>query len=181
MGVLKLAHVINQSGKSLSSLFNKSIEELSSHLGQILLQQEKLVTTAESCTGGGIACAITDTAGSSAWFEKAWVTYSNQSKVEEVGVNPKTLEAHGAVSEQVATEMARGALAKSKADISVAVSGVAGPGGGTVNKPVGLVWFAIADNRGTLSFSRCFTGNRKQVREQTIKLALQELIERLVA
>lgn len=165
----------------MSRLFNKSIEALSAHLGDVLLQQEKYVTTAESCTGGGIACAITDTAGSSAWFEKAWITYSNQAKADEVGVSDSVLQKHGAVSEEVVIQMATGALSKSGADISVAVSGIAGPGGGTDTKPVGLVWFAIADNHGTISFSRCFSGNRKQVREQTIKLALQELIARLVA
>ena len=165
----------------MSRLFNKSIEALSAHLGDVLLQQEKYVTTAESCTGGGIACAITDTAGSSAWFERAWVTYSNQAKMDEAGVSDSVLKKHGAVSEEVVTQMATGALSKSGADISVAVSGIAGPGGGTDTKPVGLVWFAIADNQGAISFSRCFSGNRKQVREQTIKLALQELIARLVA
>ncbi|GBL04212.1 CinA family protein [Glaciecola sp. KUL10] len=165
----------------MSRLFNKSIEALSAHLGDVLLQQEKYVTTAESCSGGGIACAITDTAGSSAWFEKAWITYSNQAKADEVGVSDSVLQKHGAVSEEVVIQMATGALSKSGADISVAVSGIAGPGGGTDTKPVGLVWFAIADNHGTISFSRCFSGNRKQVREQTIKLALQELIARLVA
>lgn len=165
----------------MSRLFNKSIEALSAHLGDVLLQQEKYVTTAESCTGGGIACAITDTAGSSAWFEKAWITYSNQAKADEVGVSDSVLQKHGAVSEEVVMQMATGALSKSGADISVAVSGIAGPGGGTDTKPVGLVWFAIADNHGAISFSRCFSGNRKQVREQTIKLALQELIARLVA
>ena len=164
----------------MSSLFNRSIEELSSQLGHLLSEQNKFVSTAESCTGGGIACAITDIAGSSTWFEKSWVTYSNQAKIDETGVDPITLEKHGAVSEMVVREMAEGALAKSAANISVAVSGIAGPGGGSEHKPVGLVCFAIADVQETLSFSRCFSGNRKQVREQTIKLALQELIERLV-
>lgn len=165
----------------MSSLSHQSIEQLSSELGRILLEQEKYVSAAESCTGGGIASAITDIAGSSAWFEKSWVTYSNQAKIDEVNVSPETLSQHGAVSEPVVREMALGALHKSQADISVAVSGIAGPGGGTASKPVGLIWFCIATSQAVFSFSRCFSGNRYQVREQTVKLALQELIERLVS
>lgn len=165
----------------MSSLKNQSIEHLASELGRTLTMQNKTVTTAESCTGGGIAYAITEVAGSSAWFERSWVTYANLAKSQELGIDLKIIDEHGAVSEQVVQHMALGAFAKSGANISVAVSGIAGPTGGTKAKPLGLVWFAIADDEGVHSFSRCFSGNRQQIREQTIKLSLQELVERLVS
>ena len=180
------------------------------------------MASVESCTGGGVAYAITEVPGSSQWFEKSWVTYSNQAKHEEVGVSLTTLDKFGAVSSEVVHEMAEGGLRKSGANLCVAISGIAGPGGGTASKPVGLVWFAIAktvdDRRAnsgsagilranglkaeqknkidnlhsknslsnsnnllqTRCFSRCFSGDRQQVREQAINLALKELIVSLV-
>jgi nicotinamide-nucleotide amidase len=135
------------------------------------------VATVESCTGGGVAFAITEVAGSSQWFEKSWVTYSNQAKHEEVGVSLDTLTKFGAVSSEVVCEMAEGGLRKSQADYCVAVSGIAGPGGGSAQKPVGLVWFAVASKHDTKSFSRCFNGDRQEVREQAISVSLQELID----
>jgi len=164
---------------SHQQLGKNTINELAVELGDLLLQQGKYVSAAESCTGGGIAYAITEVAGSSQWFEKSWVTYSNTAKSDEVMVQPADLNKYGAVSQQVVCAMAQGARLKSHADISVAVSGIAGPGGATADKPLGLVWFAISDKDGTLHFSRCFSGDRHQVREQTIKLSLQKLIERL--
>jgi len=191
----------------LQNLTIKSVSELARKLGDELLAKHKKVASVESCTGGGVAFAVTDVPGSSQWFEKSWVTYSNQAKHEEVGVNLVTLAEFGAVSSQVVHEMAEGGLRKSGADLCVSISGIAGPGGGTVSKPVGLVWFAIAvksneaksDNvnaidipqsKGSVNkhnnqthtrcFSRCFSGNRHQVREQAINLALRELIVSLV-
>nr|WP_297347983.1 nicotinamide-nucleotide amidohydrolase family protein [uncultured Glaciecola sp.] len=191
----------------MQNLTIKSVRELARKLGDELLVKDKTVTSVESCTGGGVAFAITDVAGSSQWFDKSWVTYSNQAKHEEVGVNLATIAEFGAVSSQVVREMAEGGLNKSGADLCVSISGIAGPGGGTVSKPVGLVWFAIAlksnevkpeqvNTLGTLPsngsakkysnhihtrcFSRCFSGDRQQVREQAINLALKELIVSLV-
>ena len=164
----------------VSTLGLKKIPELATELGEILSLQHKYVTCVESCTGGGIAYAITDVAGSSAWFEQSWVTYSNQAKSSLVGVKPSTLEQYGAVSEAVVTEMALGALHKADADISIAVSGIAGPAGGTSEKPVGLVWFAIAQSSQIDTFSRRFSGSRSQVREQAVSVGLQKLIASLV-
>src|SRR3954470_19997379 len=107
-------------------------------------QRRLMMATAESCTGGLIAGAITDIAGSSGWFERGFVTYSNEAKIEMLGVHPETIDAHGAVSEQTAAEMARGVVTRSRADIAVAVTGVAGPDGGTAQKPVGMVCFGWA-------------------------------------
>lgn len=173
----------------MQNLTIKNVEALAQTLGADLLGANKKVASVESCTGGGVAYAITEIAGSSHWFEKSWVTYSNQAKHEEVGVRLSTLERHGAVSSEVVREMAEGGLQKSGADLCVAISGIAGPGGGSKTKPVGLVWFAIAlsdtvnksaGKMQTRCFSRCFSGNRKLVREQAIGLALQELISSLV-
>ena len=136
----------------------------------------RTVATAESCTGGWIAKALTDVAGSSAVFGYGVVSYSNAAKQDLLGVSPVTLENHGAVSEATVTEMARGALSLSNADIAVAVSGIAGPEGGTEDKPVGTVWFAWANRDGssimTRSDVRCFDGDRASVREQTVIHAL---------
>lgn len=144
------------------------------------LQQRGLqVATAESCTGGGIAEAITRIAGSSAWFGQGWVTYSNTAKVSQLGVPPALLEAHGAVSLEVVMAMAEGARERAAADWGVAVSGVAGPGGGSIEKPVGMVWLAWAGADGTHVQCRQFAGDRAQVREQTVALALEELIHQV--
>ena len=128
----------------MQNLTGKNTETLARTLGADLLAANKKVATVESCTGGGVAFAITEVAGSSQWFEKSWVTYSNQAKHEEVGVNLATLAEYGAVSSEVVREMAQGGLRKSGADLCVSISGIAGPGGGSKAKPVGLVWFAIA-------------------------------------
>lgn len=139
-----------------------------------------MVATAESCTGGGVAQAITRIAGSSAWFERGFVTYTNLAKEEMLGVSHATLEAHGAVSEEAACEMAAGALARSGAEVSVAVTGIAGPGGGSREKPVGLVWFAWAHRGGPVQARRfVFDGDRAAVRERSVAVALQGLIDLL--
>ncbi|MFT5278110.1 MAG: nicotinamide-nucleotide amidase [Glaciecola sp.] len=164
----------------MQNLTAKTVESLSHTLGQELLARGKKVSSVESCTGGGVAFAITEVAGSSQWFERSWVTYSNQAKNEEVNVSLDTLAMHGAVSSEVVLEMAQGGLLKSAADLCVSISGIAGPGGGTATKSVGLVWFAIATANNNRSFSRCFSGDRYQVRQQAIGLALTELIDSLV-
>jgi len=154
--------------------------ELAQQLGELLLNENASVCTVESCTGGGLAFAITEIAGSSAWFKQSWVTYSNLAKSQLVGVHKDTLDKYGAVSEEVVIEMAKGGIKRAEADYAVAISGIAGPGGGTANKPVGLVWFAISTLDTTHTFNRCFSGDRQQVREQAIVLALEKLISCIV-
>jgi nicotinamide-nucleotide amidase len=153
---------------------------LATELGAALLRHRAAVATAESCTGGLIAGAITDVPGSSAWFERGFVTYSNGAKTEMLGVRPETLAAHGAVSEATAAEMASGALARSRAGIAVAVTGIAGPDGGSEAKPVGTVCFGWARRDGTVdTVTRRFPGDRRAVRVATVEAALRGLIDRL--
>ena len=152
---------------------------LSEQILQLAMEAGVKVTTAESCTGGMVAAAITDVAGSSNIFERGFVTYSNLAKVEMLGVQPATLEAHGAVSEEVAREMALGAQAKAKADISVSISGIAGPGGSEF-KPEGRVCFGIADARGvetqTVDFGALGrAGVRAAARDEALSLILGAL------
>lgn len=155
---------------------DSALFELSQRIGNGLGQLGATVTTAESCTGGWIAKVITDVAGSSAWFERGFVTYSNEAKHQLIGVNETTLEAYGAVSKGVVLEMAQGALAAAKADYAVSVSGIAGPDGGTPEKPVGTVWFGFADKHGrTLAKVQRFDGDRDAVRRQATEFALQSL------
>lgn len=154
------------------------ILELSTRLGQALAAADARATTAESCTGGGVAAAITAVAGSSAWFEYGFVTYANRAKATLVGVDPAVIDRHGAVSEPVVEQMARGALAAAGANVAVAVSGIAGPEGGTPEKPVGTVWFAWArDDGGLATARRMFAGDRDAVRRQAVVCALQGLVE----
>ncbi len=133
---------------------------------------------AESCTGGGIAAALTDVAGSSTWFDRGFVTYSNQAKQDMLGVSPDTLARFGAVSRETVIEMARGALARSRAQLSVAVSGIAGPGGGSPDKPVGTVWIAWAAPGETSAVCEHFAGDRAAVRSSAIDAALRGLLDR---
>lgn len=137
-----------------------------------------MIATAESCTGGLIAGALTDIAGSSAVMDRGFVTYSNAAKMEMLEVEPETLHAHGAVSRQTAMAMAQGALAHSQADLTVSVTGVAGPGGGSDDKPVGLVWFGLAQSgKPVRATSRKFGDvGRERVRELTVEQALKLLI-----
>ena len=139
-----------------------------------------MVATAESCTGGLIAASLTAIAGSSDVVDRGFVTYSNQAKTDLVGVDPALIEANGAVSEPVARAMAEGAVARSRADLAISVTGVAGPGGGSPDKPVGLVWFGCA-RRGeaTTSISRVFPGDRSEIRRATVALALDLLRQRV--
>jgi nicotinamide-nucleotide amidase len=153
---------------------------LASSLGAAMRSKGLVVATAESCTGGLIAGAITDVAGSSGWFDRGFVTYSNGAKIAMLGVRSETLAAHGAVSEATAAEMAAGALERSAADLAVAVTGIAGPDGGTPEKPVGLVCFAWARRGGgpPLTSTRRFPGGRAAVRAATVAVALEGLIDR---
>lgn len=147
-------------------------------LAKILLKQHRKLSTAESCTGGWLAKCCTDLAGSSAWFDRGFVSYSNQSKQDLINVRPETIEHYGAVSEQTAIEMAQGALSNSQADISVAITGIAGPDGGTQEKPVGTVWVAWSvKNVGTKTECLHFNGDREQVRYQAVITALQGIIK----
>jgi len=156
------------------------LETLAAQLGESLRERGLMLTTAESCTGGWVAQAITAVSGSSQWFERGFVTYSNLAKVETLGVHPATLEQHGAVSEPTVREMAQGALAHSHAQLAVAVSGIAGPGGGSLEKPVGTVCLAWAGNGlETRAHCRQFMGNREAVRRQAVAAVLQGLLELL--
>lgn len=153
------------------------IDELSARLGEACRAAGLRVATAESCTGGGVAEAITRVAGSSAWFEGGVVAYANDVKVALLGVKPDTLAAHGAVSEAVAGEMARGVLRDTGADLGVGVTGIAGPEGGTPGKPVGLVWIAWAGRGGLVhTLGERFEGDRASVRRQAVEAALEGLI-----
>lgn len=151
---------------------------LARQLGDALLHHKLMMVTAESCTGGGIASAVTDIAGSSSWFDRGFVTYSNAAKSEMLGVAPELIERHGAVSQEVVTAMARGACAHSGAGLAVAVSGVAGPGGGSLDKPVGTVWLACylapADHLSCRLLR--LDGDRLAVRRQTVIAALEDCL-----
>ena len=153
------------------------IDELAQRLGAVLVARDWRTATAESCTGGGIAEAITRIAGASAWFDQGFVPYTNAAKHRQLGVPEATIEHHGAVSAATVEAMVTGALTHSEADIAVAVSGVAGPGGGTPTRPVGTVWFAWA-RRGERGEAQAmhFNGDRADVREQTVRHALEGLI-----
>lgn len=151
--------------------------QLSAQLGDALRRRGWKVTAAESCTGGGLAYAITSVAGSSDWFECGFVTYSNRVKTAKLGVESATLEREGAVSEATVREMAAGALRESGADVAVAISGIAGPEGGTAHKPVGTVCFAWMTAGAAPVFAQhVYKGNREAVREQAIMTALQGLL-----
>lgn len=153
---------------------------LSKRVGIKLKQQSQVLVTAESCTGGGIATAITDASGSSAWFDRAFVTYSNEAKMEMLDVSETTLLEHGAVSEQTVKEMALGALQHSRGTFSISVSGIAGPSGGSDEKPVGTVCFGWANSQGELEVETMnFSGNREEVRLQACWHALEHLEDML--
>jgi len=155
------------------------LETLAARVGTRLREKRALLVTAESCTGGWVAQAVTAIAGSSEWFERGFVVYSNAAKEELLGVRRETLQRYGAVSEQTARELALGALARSKGTISVAVTGVAGPSGGSATKPVGFVCFAWATKAGAKSETRNFAGDREAVRRQSVVRALEGVLEAL--
>ncbi len=162
------------------SLTDSEIAALAAELGRRLTARGEFVATAESCTGGLVAGAITAIAGSSGWFDRGFVTYSNEAKVELLGLNPDTLEREGAVSEATARAMADGAIRASRATLAVAVTGIAGPAGGTPAKPVGMVCFAWAMRDGpTTAATHHFLGDRDAVRRASVIVALQGLIDRI--
>ncbi|HEU5177402.1 MAG TPA: nicotinamide-nucleotide amidohydrolase family protein [Burkholderiales bacterium] len=154
------------------------MDALARRLGERLKAAGAKLTTAESCTGGWAAQVVTSVAGSSAWFERGFVTYSNEAKREQLGVRDETLRKHGAVSEETAREMAQGALGRSRGSVALAVTGVAGPGGGTAAKPVGMVCFAWARKGGApRSETRRFRGGREAVRRQSVIRALEGVLQ----
>ncbi|MEC8416549.1 MAG: nicotinamide-nucleotide amidohydrolase family protein [Pseudomonadota bacterium] len=148
-------------------------------LGDVLREKEWTVSSAESCTGGGVAFAFTSVAGSSDWFNQSWVTYSNEAKQQELGVSEQTLIKHGAVSEQTVKEMAQGVCHRSGAQIAVTVSGIAGPGGGSEEKPVGTVWFGFICGDNVAQVKKVFSGDRNQVRSAAIHFAISHLLKML--
>ncbi len=153
---------------------------LAAQVGALLKSHGLMLTTAESCTGGGIAHALTEVAGSSAWFERGFVTYSNLSKQQMLCVREATIKQHGAVSEMTVREMAEGALQHSTAQLALAVSGIAGPDGGTADKPLGTVWFAWGLKHGETRAQRFqLDGNRAEVRAQAVRIALQGIADLL--
>ena len=155
----------------------KHIIELAEKLGKSLAQKNWTVSCAESCTGGGIGYAITSVSGSSAWFNQGFITYSNEAKQQMVGVRAQTLRDYGAVSEQTVAEMAAGSAEKAQAQVGVAVSGIAGPDGGTKDKPVGTVWFGFFVDGRLVTDVQVFAGDRHQVRELTVQHALEKLLQ----
>jgi nicotinamide-nucleotide amidase len=158
---------------------DSTLYELAERLGAELKQRGLMIATAESCTGGWIAQAITAVPGSSEWFERGYVTYTYISKREMLGVRSETLGTHGAVSEETVREMALGAVERSHAQVSVAVSGTAGPSGGSPDKPVGTVCFAWAVENAVESDTRHFGGDREAVRREAVVHALTGVLKRL--
>lgn len=152
------------------------VDVLCARLAKLLLKRGDMLCVAESCTGGLISAACTELAGSSGWFERGFVTYSNTAKAQILGVPEALLAENGAVSEAVARAMAQGALANSQAQLGVAVTGVAGPGGGSSEKPVGTVWFAWATASHCVSGTRRFAGDRAAIRARTVQHALAGLL-----
>ena len=164
----------------MSQVDQRRLEILAVRLGALLGNQQLKLVTAESCTGGWVAQSLTAIAGSSAWFDRGFVTYSNEAKQEMLGVPPDMLAEHGAVSQPVAVAMAEGALRNSRADWAVAITGIAGPTGGSPQKPVGTVCFAWGCRDGRIVTStRHFPGSREDVRAQSVEHALSGLIERM--
>ena len=152
-------------------------QQLVEKIAALLIASEQKLTTAESCTGGLIAKTLTDLAGSSLWFDRGFVTYSNEAKSEMLAVSAAIIEEYGAVSEPVANAMVSGALQHSAADFAIAVTGVAGPGGGSEEKPVGTVWIGVGTNHQLFAQKYLFPGDREAVRQATLFRALQMLLE----
>jgi nicotinamide-nucleotide amidase len=163
---------------ALNPPHDADVAALAVQAGRALLSAGLRVVTAESCTGGGVAAALTDVAGSSQWFERGYVTYSNAAKAQDLGVDAALIERHGAVSAAVVEQMAAGALRASGADVAVAVSGIAGPDGGTADKPVGLVFFGVLRRNGAAKVLReQFPGDRAAVRRASVAAALRLIVQ----
>jgi nicotinamide-nucleotide amidase len=163
----------------MSKTIDDPLLALAARLGAAALARGAMIATAESCTGGLVAGAITAIAGSSAWFERGFVTYSDLAKEQQLGVAPSTIERFGAVSEETAKAMAEGAVRGVPAQWAVAVTGIAGPDGGSPDKPVGTVWFAWAGPDRLQTLRRQFDGDRTAVREASVRVALEGLVDRL--
>jgi nicotinamide-nucleotide amidase len=170
-------------GKSiLNTPQNNDLHEVTQELARVLIKNHWHLSTAESCTGGMVAASITELAGSSEWFERGYVTYSNQSKSEDIDVSQNLIEQHGAVSDQVARAMALGAKQNSGSDLSLSITGIAGPTGGSPEKPIGTVCFAWAlANDQIVSETKHFEGNRQQIRQQACDFSLRKLLSLVVA
>jgi nicotinamide-nucleotide amidase len=170
---------------ALQPITDRDLYLLAEEVGRRAYASGWRIATAESCTAGWIAKALTDVPGSSQWFECGYVTYSNTAKTRDVGVSGRTLAEHGAVSEQVAREMANGALRTAGVEMGIAVTGIAGPDGGTPAKPVGTVWFAVATVKAqgpaVVCEVRRFRGDREQVRRQAVEHALRLALQQLGA
>ena len=159
-------------------LAERALFELAEQVGMALKTRGMMLATAESCTGGWVGEAVTAVPGSSRWFDRGFITYTNEAKQEMLGVSAATLEQHGAVSEQTVREMVVGALKNSRSQVALAISGVAGPSGGTPDKPVGTVCLAWGLANGAVSSQRrVFAGGRREVRQQAVVRALQGLLE----
>ena len=150
-----------------------SLHQLANEVGQLLEKNQLKLASAESCTGGGIGFYATSIPGSSNWYERGFVTYSNEAKQEALGVKKSTLDQFGAVSEETAIEMAKGSIVNSHATIAISTTGIAGPGGGSDDKPVGLVWLALANKDRIITQQLNLTGDRQSIREQSITAAFQ--------
>ena len=165
----------------MSDLSNsQTLTTITQQLGEMLCKKNAKLTTAESCTGGGISEAITAVSGSSQWFEFGFVTYANSAKQQLLGVSKQTLDQYGAVSEQVVEQMAQGAIRQSRADYAIAVSGIAGPEGGTEDKPVGTVWVCWQTPTQSWTQKLMLSGDRQAVRTAAIKKSLQQLLQHLI-
>ena len=176
-----MTEVLMLSSSNLLLDAEQTIDNTRGLLASFLIKNQKMLATAESCTGGMIAAACTDLAGSSAWFERGFVTYSNAAKTELLGVPTDLIAQHGAVSDAVVRAMVQGAIAHSHAQVAVAVTGVAGPTGGSAAKPVGTVWFGFATPSGVVTEMLCFEGDRAAVRTATVCHALTRLVALLNA
>jgi len=158
-------------------LSDQALRSLAEKAGALLLANRRRVATAESCTGGWVAKCLTDIAGSSQWFERGYVTYSNPAKEQSIGVAHGVIETFGAVSRPTAEQMAAGALHASGADVAVAITGIAGPDGGSADKPVGLVWFALAQRvAAPVAEQHRFAGDREAIRRAAVATALRLVI-----
>jgi nicotinamide-nucleotide amidase len=170
-------------GKSiLNTPHKQDLHQITQELARVLIKNHWHLSTAESCTGGMVAASITELAGSSEWFERGYITYSNQSKSEDIDVSQNLIEQHGAVSDQVARAMALGAKQNSGSDLSLSITGIAGPTGGSPEKPIGTVCFAWAlANDQIVSETKHFEGNRQQIRQQACDFSLRKLLSLVTA
>ena len=158
-------------------MFSREHKNLIQKLARQCLERDILIVTAESCTGGLLSSLLTQEAGSSRWFDRGFVTYSNNSKIDSLGVQRETLENFGAVSQEVANEMSKGALKNSEANISVSITGIAGPEGGSLAKPVGTVYFSIANQKKViLEHKSDFDGSRETIRKESVLFVLNKLL-----